>query len=101
MSFTLRLQRGDKFDEFRISERHFLEDSTKLRWTSEWPYEDFKITNQKSLSVMGAGVVGLMHAYVRRWPTDAMKHNVVYVGQAFGQAGERTAWDRLRKHETA
>ena len=27
-------------------------------------------------------------------------HEVLYVGQAYGKSGERTAWDRLRRHET-
>ncbi|MDI2031554.1 hypothetical protein QFW96_23200 [Saccharopolyspora sp. TS4A08] len=39
-------------------------------------------------------------AIASEWPRTAADHEVVYIGQAFGREKERTAWDRLKRHET-
>ena len=100
IAFTLRLQQQDKFVEYDLSERHSLDNPRRLKWVANWPYEEFGVVDTESDERIAGGVVGLLQALVRRWPPDAAKHRVEYIGQAFGQAGERTAWDRLKKHET-
>jgi hypothetical protein len=97
---TLRLQCGEKFDEFPFVAPHSLSGSTPLTWTAEWPYEDFFIKDNYGKTI-SAGVVGLLNAWVADWPQEAKVHEVLYIGQAYGNSGDRTAWDRLKHHETA
>lgn len=94
----LRLQRKASWDEFPFKSSHRL-GTGPWKWAADWPYEDFSIKNAKGQTI-SKGVVANLHAWVADWPDVALKHNVVYVGQAFGRAGERTAWDRLKSHET-
>jgi hypothetical protein len=98
ISATLRLQRQGNFDEFSIRASSRLGPGP-LSWHSEWPYEEFAIRDSQGRDV-SKGVVALLNAWLPDWPAVANEHQVVYIGQAFGQAGERTAWDRLKSHET-
>lgn len=68
-------------------------------WDSTWPHEEFSILDPDGNRVQG-GVCALIGAFANFWPKEADSHEVLYVGQAYGAAGERTAWDRLKRHET-
>lgn len=94
----LRLQRGDSWNELPFSSHHRLGPGP-LRWIADWPYEDFVIKNALG-KVVSNGVVANLQSQITYWPTVAKKHNIVYIGQAFGKSGERTAWDRIKGHET-
>jgi hypothetical protein len=95
---VLRLQRGGSWDEFPLRSPHRLGPGP-LRWVADWPYEDFAIKDVEGRTI-SKGVVANLHVWIDDWPPAAKEHDIVYIGQAFGQAGERTAWDRLKKHET-
>jgi hypothetical protein len=95
---VLRLQRGPSWDEFPFECPNSLGQGP-WRYRAEWPYEEFAVENSEG-DIVSRGVVAHLHAWVVGWPTEAIKHDVVYVGQAFGRHGERTAWDRLKRHET-
>lgn len=68
-------------------------------WESNWPHEEFAILDRNGSRVQG-GVCALIVAFAEVWPRPAALHEILYVGQAYGSAGERTAWDRLQSHET-
>jgi hypothetical protein len=95
---TLRIQHQDTFDEVPIRASNGL-GSDDLTWESEWPFETFRIVDSAG-SIVSEGVVAHLHKWIDRWPRVAQEHEVVYVGQAFGKTGDRTAWDRLQRHET-
>jgi hypothetical protein len=70
-----------------------------LTWRTSWPHEAFEILDSEGTRAQG-GVCALLGHYAHVWPAEADRHEILYVGQAFGSAGDRTAWDRLKKHET-
>ncbi len=97
-SGILRLQREASWDKFPIRSPHQFGPGP-WRWTSDWPYENFAVKDAEEQTI-SSGVVANLHVWFTEWPIVAKKHDIVYIGQAFGQAGERTAWDRLKSHET-
>lgn len=70
-----------------------------LSWRSSWPHEDFRIEDSSGETVL-SGVCANLSLLAQAWPISGALHEILYVGQAFGADGERTAWDRLRSHET-
>lgn len=100
ISFTLRLQRNDSFDEYPLSGTHPLGPGP-WQWSATWPYEDFAIVHEVTGEEPISGTVAaLQRSAGGAWPRAATEHQVLYVGQAFGAQGERTAWDRLKSHST-
>ncbi len=101
LSFVLRLRRGDDFDAYPIDASHSL-GAGPWRWESTWPFEDFALVHEVTGVRAMSGVVALLEAGAPgdQWPGEARHHDVLYVGQAFGRDGERTAWDRLKSHST-
>ena len=95
---VLRIQRADRYEEFPITAGHNF--GTGLAWESSWPYEEFAVRNEADEVVFGGVVANLSVFTPEGWPKDAAYMDVMYVGQAYGQAGERTAWDRLKTHGT-
>ena len=92
------LQRQDHFDEYEFDSHHQW-GAGPLEWQSEWPFEEYAVIAEGRR--VAGGVVALLGSQVEgAWPDAARLHEVVYIGQAFGRSGERTAWDRLRRHET-
>ncbi|WP_328298437.1 hypothetical protein OG389_11840 [Streptomyces sp. NBC_00435] len=73
--------------------------SGQIKWTSNYPFEDFSIIDEKSGEVV---VSGSVYALLMQLDLDPSwrTHEVLYVGQAFGKEGEKQAFDRLRKHDT-
>ncbi len=70
-----------------------------ISWVSEYPYEDFSLVDKESGERLISGSAYVLLAHLGTEPLWRT-HEVLYVGQAFGKAGERQAFDRLRKHET-
>ncbi|UZG60385.1 hypothetical protein ONE62_42785 (plasmid) [Rhodococcus opacus] len=94
----IRLQEGDSKREFCFDTSHTFGEGCS--WHSEWPFDEYRIRNNFG-ELMSRGVVSALGEQVTgKWPIEADKHHVLYVGQAFGKDGERTAWDRLSNHET-
>lgn len=94
---VVSVHRQGETDDHDFEVRHALGDGVK--WESSWPYEEFAILDSEGSRVQG-GACALIGSLVRGWPREAALHEVLYVGQAYGAAGERTAWDRLKSHET-
>ena len=69
-----------------------------IEMRSEWPYGDFEI--------LGGGgerlAWGRSSLYLTRMDltNEHLDLEVLYIGQAYGSSGERSAIDRLAKHET-
>lgn len=72
---------------------------TQATWESSWPYEEFAILDGEGVVIQG-GACALFGAFADTWPKQTQLHEILYVGQAYGSDGERTAWDRLQSHET-
>ncbi len=97
-SLTLREQREDAFRELHIAGRHAL-GKGPFKWVSSFPYEDFSIVDAEGNAVAG-GVVAIAAVGWGMIAPSALPQEVIYIGQAFGKAGERTAYDRLKSHST-
>ncbi|MEU6564352.1 hypothetical protein [Nocardia nova] len=95
---TARRQVEDSYDtcEFKLK----CNAEGDLRWESRYPYEDFSIVDCSDdsviLSTSAHELVAQGSAELDEW----CEHNILYIGQAFGHAGERQAFDRLRSHST-
>ncbi|GAC1381329.1 MAG: hypothetical protein NVSMB48_09080 [Marmoricola sp.] len=98
ISGTVTMQRGAEFENFPFALRHDF-GAGPFVWQSAWPHEQFSVTDAAGAQVSG-GVCALLGSIAQFWPPQALKQEILYVGQAFGSAGERTAWDRIQKHET-
>lgn len=70
-----------------------------LVWKSNWPHDTFSLETSEGETVF-SGVCALLAVCADQWPEAALRQEILYVGQAFGVTGERTAWDRLKGHET-
>jgi hypothetical protein len=94
---VVSVHRQGEVDERGFVMKHALGEG--VTWESTWPHEEFSILDRDGNRVQG-GVCALIGALTDDWPQAAALHEILYVGQAYGRAGERTAWDRLRSHET-
>ena len=84
-------------------------DHSKLKMSSKYPYKtiEFAIEDDEFLSannisreeqiVVSAQDIFQMNAYSL---VDKVEYEVLYIGQAYGQEGERTALMRLKSHST-
>jgi hypothetical protein len=96
---TLREQVRDTFREHRLYIEHFTPNTAGLTWHSEWPYEEFAVLASDGRRLCHGAVSALFRS-AGVLPESLRRHEVLYVGQAFGKTGERTAFDRLRSHST-
>jgi hypothetical protein len=95
---TLRQQVKGEFREYPVYIQYFKEDTSGLYWQSDWPYEDFRIYDANG--DFTGGPVSTWFRTVGQLPDALAGEEVLYVGQAFGKSGERTAYDRLASHST-
>ena len=95
---VVQLQRGPAYDEFPFKTVHYF--GPGASWHSDWPHDEFAVLDAEGKRIAGGVVAHLSRQVGADWPREAQHHQVVYVGQAYGLAGERTAWDRLQRHET-
>jgi len=95
--FVVGVQRGESFSESPMTVVH--EFGSGATWESEWPHDEFSIRRSDG-EVCMYGTVAQLSDRIPGWPLAARMLEVVYVDQAFGKDGERTAWDRLKSHAT-
>lgn len=95
---VLREQVKGDFREHPVHIERFKRDATDLSWHSEWPYEDFRIYS--SDGNFTGGPVSTWFRTIDQLPDALTREEVLYIGQAFGMSGERTAYDRLANHST-
>ena len=91
------VQHGESFSEFPVTASHSFGSGTT--WDSDWPYDEFSIRGNNG-EIHLSGTIAHLCPFFPDWPLEARELGVVYVGQAFGKDGERTAWDRLQSHST-
>lgn len=96
---TLREQVRDSFREHPVHIERFTLDTTGLTWHSEWPHDEFNILDSEG-QVFTGGTVSAFFQKIGALPESLRKQEVLYVGQAFGKAGERNAFERLQSHST-
>ncbi|MGW5380696.1 hypothetical protein ACWESM_35155 [Nocardia sp. NPDC003999] len=93
-----RRQVEDSFESCEFRFKYI--DGSQLQWNSEYPYEDYSIIDISSNSTILSANAHETIAHGSEVADEWCEHNVLYVGQAFGRAGERQAFDRLRSHST-
>jgi hypothetical protein len=99
MRGIVRLQRGEAFEEVPFDIPIDKLGRRPLTYSSEWPYDLYRIVNDEGREV-ASGVVALAAVSFGMLHPRRASQEVVYVGQSFGKAGERTAFDRLKSHST-
>jgi hypothetical protein len=95
---TLKEQIKDKFREYPVHIERFAPDAAQFVWHSEWPYDEFTITDPNGRQT--GGPVSIFFRQIKMMPELLLRQEILYIGQAFGKAGERTAFDRLKNHST-
>lgn len=77
------------------------EASSKLELKTEYPYNIFAITdNNKPLLVARPGTMIDNIDVNNNIDVEILDYEILYIGQAYGKDGKRTALDRLSSHET-
>jgi hypothetical protein len=92
------LQRGDKRQlvEFRGDNNLGMHD---VRLECAYPYSDFRVLDSAG-TVLTRGKTSLLVAQLGARYWEYLDLEVLYVGQAYGSTGARTAADRLKRHST-
>mgnify|MGYP003581270561 CR=1 FL=1 len=92
------LQRRNTFEphDFRIKN---LLGVSQFRFESPYPHTEFSVYDDSGRR-LSAGKVALLIAFASPEFWELLDLEVLYIGQAFGSGGERTAQDRLQSHST-
>ncbi len=99
LSAIIRMQVKEKFRYFKL-QCPFQSSLKNLSWHSEWPYENFELRDEDTGIVALEGSAAAFASSFKQCPREFSEHEVLYVGQAFGRSGERTAFDRIVSHST-
>lgn len=97
ISLQLGRQMGSHVEHVEVEGEHGL-GTDDFEWRSVWPCDEFEIVDRTGDRLLNGVVAPALQAFGA--DVALFDQHVLYVGQAFGQAGERTAWDRLRSHKT-
>lgn len=98
VSGVFLIQRGPTVEEIPFVTRNEL-GTTEVSVECSYPYTEFAIRDKQGV-VISNGKVALMMALANYEFWDKLDLEVLYIGQAFGEAGERTADIRLASHST-
>lgn len=98
--FNLIIQQRDGFSVVSMG-AEFLKAKTDLELRSEYPYNIFSIRD-KSQTLLVARPTTLIDTIplVDNIQLELLDYEILYIGQAYGKKGKRTAYDRLSAHET-
>ncbi|MFG2045335.1 hypothetical protein [Dactylosporangium sp. NPDC048998] len=99
MTGILRIQRQASFEEIPFSVPTARLGHGPFRYEATWPFEEYTIRNQDG-SAIASGVVALAAVAFGLTSYRRVPLEVLYIGQAFGKKGERTAFERLKSHST-
>jgi hypothetical protein len=99
LSLVLQEQVGGVIRQHKLYLERFTPDTEGLDWRSQWPYDEFDIYDRDGEFFVGGQVRSFFRA-TESLPDELNAEEVLYVGQAFGKAGERDAHERLRSHST-
>lgn len=92
------IQRQDRQDRYDFSAKNNL-GSTDIEVECGFPYSEIYFRCPER-GVIGGGKVPFVLSRINIQHKELFPLEVLYVGQAFGDGGSRTAADRLSKHET-
>lgn len=97
LSGTFYAHHGEEVEErgFKI---HNLTGSSDLIFSSSYPYTEFSVVDGDAKHISSGVFAHLVLMDGRH--TDLVDLEVLYIGQAYGQGGSRTASDRLAGHST-
>jgi hypothetical protein len=95
-----KIQKGNSFDLFKFNVPNHL--GANVRLECPYPHTEYKIYNDQGNLVSAGNAAALMtkFAYENTTEHEALDLEVLYIGQAYGDSGERTAPDRLVNHST-
>ncbi|ADO68694.1 conserved uncharacterized protein [Stigmatella aurantiaca DW4/3-1] len=74
-----------------------------VKFETKYPYSEFSLIGPKGRVIggdVGAVLAGMHGTDISDNPNPLLDIEVLYVGQSYGEAGERSALTRLRSHET-
>ncbi len=96
-----QIQDKQTFTTKHLKTRNYLStDNAKL--ICDFPYTEYKIVDNATDEILAEGFVAAllnaMYFYIDE--PSFLDCEVLYIGQAFGKGGSRTAVDRLQKHST-
>lgn len=93
---TLQVQEKDSLSKYPFKVlNHF--GTSNLDYVSEYPYNNFSILNSQKEAVL-KGKVSLLAPNIGFLGSDFLDLEVLYVGQSYGEKGERNAFKRLENH---
>ncbi|MET7327442.1 hypothetical protein [Nonomuraea sp. NPDC005650] len=96
----LRVQHAGEFHEHPIRMR-IPPEQEGFTLKTEWPHDFMRVFDQQGELYFSAPVALFLRGYnIKGLPGNIFDQEVLYVGQAFGKEGERSAFDRLRSHST-
>ncbi|MHA3020888.1 hypothetical protein ACXPWS_11550 [Mycobacterium sp. BMJ-28] len=95
---SIKIQHEDTFTEYPFHAPHPFGADRQI--VSHWPYDEFVVHDSEGQEIGGGTVANLGLMSTINVPVAAMDYEVLYVGQAYGENGERIAPHRLSSHET-
>jgi len=95
---VFKIQKGESFESHNFL-THNLLGTSQVTFEADYPYTECRIRDQKG-NVISSGKTALVLATFGSMYWNLLDLEVLYVGQAYGESGERTAIDRLQKHST-
>ncbi|MCD1118181.1 hypothetical protein [Chryseobacterium turcicum] len=74
---------------------------SKIKLTTKYPFSQFELfDDKKTLLVAKSSLLYDQISLDKNITTDILDYEILYIGQAYGHLGNRTAFDRLPAHET-
>ncbi|MCX6238059.1 MAG: hypothetical protein NTY07_10995 [Bacteroidia bacterium] len=100
VSFKLRFDLKEKAIEVNLK-CEFRNASSKIDYYTEYPYNKIAFKDQKKLLLVARPSTLIDSDIVKdNIDSEYLDYEILYIGQAFGSDGKRTAIDRLASHET-
>lgn len=101
VEFDFKVQEKDEFKIQHFKTRNLL-GSDNLDLVCEYPYSELKLVDKLNGKIVSQGFVYVLLNTISYHVLDPefLDCEILYIGQAFGKDGNRTAIDRLQKHET-
>ncbi len=99
-SFKLLVHSKEKYIEVDLG-CEFKKANSKIEYYTEYPYNILAFRDQeKALMVARPSTLLDSNLVIDNIDIEELDYEVLYIGQAYGKNGKRTALDRLASHET-
>jgi len=99
ISFDFLIQEKSNFSSFKI-DLDFPDVTSKINFKSNYPYNLFSIYDGDTHLMTARPGTLLDESYVDKLDVPKLDFEILYIGQSYGQNGNRMAIDRLSSHST-